>query len=531
MAVILLDGPDSFRALHPPAATISPSRRELALAALAAIALAALVFGPQVAHGGFLWDDWQNAANVHFAREPGFLGALSQATERPVFGYRPVLTTMLVAEYRALGQHMHLFLAVAALFGASTAWALYRLLRTLGLAVREALVPAALLLVFPWCDSTRMWNTASFDTLAVTLYLLGLTAAVNALRAPPGRRRALTTAGSLLLFALACWTYEIVTIAVACSVAVYLLVAPRRAALRRFGLDLLLVAVALGVVAHGTTRTPLGLGDQARHGVTLAGQSFSLLTRALIPAGSLPGIVGALMLVALVLAAWRARRRELRRWLVTAALGAVCVFAGYLLFVPAAAYYEPLAPGTTNRMNVLAAVGFVLVVYALIRLAAALLGGRRAPALAALLLGLVAVGYVVRVRDDQTGWARSARVQEQVLSAMRATVPRPPPGSTIYTFSAPGQVAPGIPAFSLSFDLNAAARLRYGDGRLRAFPIRGLDVIRCTPTLLYPVGGTYGPVHGSPYRRAFFVDVRRRSAVRIDGQDQCRRWASLLSAG
>ena len=126
-----------------------PARRELTLAALALTLLGALVFGPQVAGGGFYWDDWQNAANVEFTPEPGLLGSLTHMTDRPVFGYRPVLTTMLVLQYEALGLNKELFLAVAALFGVSTAWAFYLLLRTLGVGVREAIVPAALLLVFP----------------------------------------------------------------------------------------------------------------------------------------------------------------------------------------------------------------------------------------------------------------------------------------------------------------------------------------------------------------------------------------------
>src|SRR4051794_14839894 len=363
-----------------------PVRRELVLAAALLALLGAVVYGPQVAHGGFYWDDWQNAANVHFSREPGLFGALDQSTERPVFGYRPVLTALLVLQYEALGLHVHAFVAMAALYGAITAWALFLLLRTLGLAAREALVPALLLLVFPWCDSTRMWNTASFDTVAVTLYLLGLVTALRGLRAPPGRRRLLLTAGSLALYLAAAWTYEIVAIAVAGSVAVYLLVAPRREALRRFGLDVVVVGVALTLVATGTTRTPLGLGDQLRHAGTLAEQSVSLLARALVPVGDVPGIVGAVLALGVVGAALRSGRPELRRWLAAAGLGALAVVAGYLLFVPAARYYEPLAPGTTNRMNVLAAVGYAVLVYALVRMASALVAGPPAPGVGAVLL-------------------------------------------------------------------------------------------------------------------------------------------------
>src|SRR5439155_13148031 len=148
-------------------AVTTPSRRELAVAFVALLLAGAALFGPQVAGGGFYWDDWQNSANVHIAGDPGLFSSLDRGTLRPVFGYRPVLTVMLVVEHWALGQDKHLHLAMAVVFGVLTAWALYLLLRVAGLPSLDSAVPAALLLAFPWADSTRMWATASFDTLAV----------------------------------------------------------------------------------------------------------------------------------------------------------------------------------------------------------------------------------------------------------------------------------------------------------------------------------------------------------------------------
>jgi hypothetical protein len=132
------------------------------------------------------------------------------------------------------------------------------------------------------------------------------------------------------------------------------------------------------------------------------------------------------------------------------------------------------------------------------------------------------------VLDDQAGWRRSADVQADVLAAVRGTLPHPPAGATIYTFNAPSFVAPGVPAFSLPFDLKAAVRLDYDDGSLHAYPVRGLDVIRCLRHSLHPVGGTYGSEHGARYGEAWFVDVRERTAVRIDNRPQCRREAVRL---
>ncbi len=55
-------------------------------------------------------------------------------------------------------------------------------------------------------------------------------------------------------------------------------------------------------------------------------------------------------------------------------------------------------------------------------------------------------------------------------------------------------------------------------------------MIRCEASRLQPVGGTYGEVHGAAYGEAWFVNVRRRAAVRINSAAECKRWASLLSA-
>ena len=479
------------------------TRREALLAFLALSVVGAALFGPQVADGGFYWDDWQNAANTHFSRNPGLFGALESATERPVFGYRPVLTALLVIEHKAFGGHMWLHLAMAALFGVLTAWALYVLLRTLSFSPLDSAVPAALLLAFPWADSTRLWATASYDTLAVALYLLGLTLAVRGLRSGS----TWLTAGSLVLYLLAAWTYEIVTVGVLASVAVYLTVAPRRAALRRFGLDVLLVAVALALVASGTTRDPQSLGDQIDHAGVIASQSFSLLARALIPVGDVPGWIGAAALAVAIVVGRRDRR--------LLGIAALFVAAGYALFIPAAAYYEPLAPGTTNRMNVLAAAGFAVLVYAIVRVFT-----RRAPIVGLALSLAIGVGYVVKVADDERGWQDSRIVQERVLNALP---PSPAAGPTFYTFHAQTFIAPGVPVFSLPFDLKAAVRLEYDDASLAAYPIPDDGGIECGNKGLHPTGGTYGPAQTEEYGSAIFVDVPTHRATTIASRADCLR--------
>jgi hypothetical protein len=170
-------------------------------------------------------------------------------------------------------------------------------------------------------------------------------------------------------------------------------------------------------------------------------------------------------------------------------------------------------------MNVLAAVGFVVLVWALVRQA---LPTR----IAAVVLVAIGVGYVVKVRNDQDGWRRSAAEQQRVLDA----IPKPPHGATVYTFNAPSFAAPGVPVFSLPFDLRAAVRLEFDDPSLKAYPIRGLDVISCGPAELHPVGGTYGPAHGAPYGEAWFVSVPRSRAFRVVSRAQCEALRVRLGA-
>jgi hypothetical protein len=304
----------------------------------------------------------------------------------------------------------------------------------------------------------------------------------------------------------------VVTIPILASVALYLAVAPRRAALRRWVLDVGVVAVALLVVVTGTSRTPESLSTQVHHAGTLASEAFSLLARALIPVGDVPGVVGAFVLVAASVYGWL---RGERRWVVVAGLGALLVLCGYVLFVPAAPYYRPLSPGTVTRMNVAAAAGYAVLVYALVRL---LVGSR--PWLAAGVCVVILAGYVVKVAGDEHGWQRSARVQAQVLDA----IPRPSiAGTTYYTVGAPKYVAPGIPAFSLPFDLKAALRLRDHTHLVAAYPLSGANRIVCGPSSLYPTGGSYTRVHGASYGHAVFVDVPSRRASAVRSRADCLR--------
>ena len=105
-------------------------RRELALAGALLAALGALAYGPHAAEGGFVSDDWENAATT--ADPPdgrGFLGPIDLRT----FAYRPLLALVIPLPHLLFGDAAWAHLALAAALAVVAAVAVYALLRTLGL--------------------------------------------------------------------------------------------------------------------------------------------------------------------------------------------------------------------------------------------------------------------------------------------------------------------------------------------------------------------------------------------------------------
>ena len=183
-------------------------------------------------------------------------------------------------------------------------------------------------------------------------------------------------------------------------------------------------------------------------------------------------------------------------------------------------------------MNAFGAVGYAALIVGIVSAASqlALRAPRAQAAATAIVCAAIGAGYVVKVAHDERDWQNAAAEQARVLDVVKRTVPNPAAGTTIYTFGAPSFSAPNVPVFSLPFDLKAAVRLAYDDEQLAAYPIRGLDVIRCDPGFLYPQGGTYGRVHGANYGSAVFVDVKRRRAIPIGNRAACLTWRARLGA-
>lgn len=520
------------------------SARDLGLLVLGLAALCALAYGPHVVDGGFYWDDWQLAARARFP--PGGSPDFSGPVDLGLLAYRPLLALLLPGVHLLLGPRPELHIALGLALNVATAACFFAFLRELKVERGPAALMAALVLLFPWSDSMRLWATAAINSFGVILVLLAVIAALRGLRASERNRRVALTALALVLLALGVLTYEVAAAAALLSVFLYQREVGWRAAVRRWALDALVVVAATAWVALNTPRSMEGLRGLVDHGLDVLDDSIALLAKAVEPFGAPPrgvvlAVVALLVLAALVvrgrLPATEPARAQLGRWLAVSGAAVVGVLASYALFVPADRHYLPLAPGVNNRVNLLAALPYATLVVALAMIAATLAFARCAPrpwaptALAALLCSVMGLGWLDRTIEDRRDWDLAAAEQERVLAALERAVPADRPReSTVYSFGARQYIREGIPVFSVSWDLKGAARLRLDDSTLRAYSIAPDGQIACGATGVEPLGYAYDSNEATVYGRALFVDVRTDRAVMIDGLVDCRRERALMSS-
>jgi hypothetical protein len=332
---------------------------------------------------------------------------------------------------------------------------------------------------------------------------------------------------ALVLFAAAIATYETVAGVIALVGLVYRPAAPSWRAIWRPW------AAAAGVTAVTLLYLRLAGGDDREAAPLTPGFVWSRLDDFwrpglgvdLLPAqGVLAGPVGVVLAVvaaAGVAAAVRrggAAGRAPRRWLALGAGGAVLGAAGWLLMIPGGEYYSPVAHGMANRVNVTA------VVFGAVALAAvpALLGiglaqlVRRpgiAPWLAGGAFAVAVVGLVVDERRHQHEWEEAYRHAEEVMSAVRGTVPELPPGGAVVTSN--HQTTHGaVPVFHESWDLRGAVRLEERDRSVDGRPL--LPGSACTAGgLRHADGDTWA------FGALYFVDVGGFRSRRIPDLEAC----------
>jgi hypothetical protein len=514
---------------------------------VALVGLGFLVFGSHVRHGGFYSDDWANAAAYHF---DGWWKTSVYEWRHEIPG-RPLLALLHPLPYAVLGLKTSHNLAAAIVLAALTSLSFFELLRVLGIELPHALAIALLAFVFPWADAARLWPTGAMNNVAVMAYFLGTIAAARGLALWQTRRRKALALHALasLLYLVSVVTYEVAAAAILLSGLLYRAVVPWRELRKRWLVDAVLVVVPLAVSIPLTSRVRYVASPGARvadipqfvkEGLSLFasifvppnlsrswGASWELTSPA---AGKLIVLSGVVTVVVVALVRFRQGRGDaLRPWLYRFAAGVLGVAAAQVMFMGSG--LAPLTfPGIDDRTNTFAAFGFVLAAYSVLALAALLIGGGRGTTAAIVLTAvvvLIGLGLIQRVEDDVHSYDDAAAAQRQFLGRLHSALPRPPPGTTIFSFGYPAQTAPGVPIFVNPSDVRGAVDLLWNERSLRAVPIH-LRQVSCD------VAGVAVPrlrLGGTEYGRSIFVDVRSGESRQIGSRRQCARALEVFKPG
>jgi hypothetical protein len=508
----------------------------------------AVLLGGHVLHGGLYTDDWPYASIQHELGTSGLISNLASANhDRPLAALYQSLATAV----SGTNPHWHGLWGLLTMLAAASA--LYALLRVLAVHSRDAIAILLLFIVFPFADSGWLWFAASHSYLAIALAALGGIVALIGLRRTD-RSAIAYHCGAAMLFAASVLTYQLAAAVICLSGLAYIPRVARARALKLWLVDVCTVVLAAGLPrlitgSGGATADPIiPFSQQLVHARVMGDQGLTLLARAIVPFGyahrnivlpvALAGMCGGVFL------ATRARvdsatRGLLRRWLTGVVIGGLIVVAAYVVYVPGPiANYQPLEAGEGNRVNVMAALGYAVIVYALAMIAAAIVLHvvRRprdwAPYLAVTIAAVVFVGYLDRTRFDIAEWNRAGTIQRQELTALRHS-PRPAAYTTLYTFGGVGQVAPGVFVFRVTWDLNSAVQLLWNDATLHAYPIFTGTEMTCTKSQVIPVGAPNGDGTGqaASYGHAVFYDFRNGREQRIANANACARAVANFAPG
>lgn len=513
--------------------------RELAGASLLLTALAFAVFGWYAFHGGFVADDWVNADRFYFHPDPGFWGAVDnyQTPSRPIAAVYVTLT------YEVLGMHFDQHLLLSVLLAAFLSIAYFAFLRTLGLGLPWALAAAAVLLVFPSSDSTRLWSTGSQINLFIGLYLVAMVIAIAGRRRfgpAPSLPAVFTQVLASAMALIAVGGYEIVAPAVLLSFVLYRWAGGRGGTLWRWLLDAVPTVLLLVLYTRKFGDSASGASQMLDNAHLVLDGAVSVLAYSLYPSRTLTtpwllvaGVAGVLLVTQLVrqLAPPSPDRDAIARWSVPILLAVAAIAVGYAMIVPVADRYPLYAAGVQNRTNCFAGLGIsALIVFlaasvgamvagALPRISARTRGQVRWALTGVLIVGVVGV-YTVRVTQDADRWVQSAEIQDEILTQAQELVPSPPPDATIFTSPYAANSAPGVPAFGGggNNDELGAFKVAYDSDEMRAFPlIEGIG-LTCGPDEMSQVNAGNSETE---YGKAILIDFRTRTVYRPRNQREC----------
>ncbi len=518
--------------------------------AVALAVVAAAAYGPHAVHGGFLSDSWAiRALYVFSAHTHGFGGVVNSFLTELNQAKRPLAAVYLVALNAVFGPHTGFWFAWLGATGALLSLSLYLLLRKLGVAFFDAGVIAVLVLIFPATNSLHFWSATAHIPAALSLAAFGFLLALMAFDAPQTPRSIALHCASLAAFVMSILLYEAALPLMLSSVALYRLHVPWRNAVPRWVVNcvVLIPLMLLVTLASSAGHEETEAGAWA-HAQVIFESARALFTTVVLPFGSISwyivGLVALVPAAAILVYVWLpstdSSRAELRRWLVTLAAGGVVIAFGYAIYVPGTDYYNPLAPGVGDRVNALASVGWVLILYSVVMLATTL-AFRSLPRArllsslgAAVACALIAVGWL-RTVDAYSNYFTNAYFEDtRVLAVIHDVIPHPRRESMIWTFGQPVEVTPGVPVFGNTWDMTGSVQLEFNDPSLTSVVAEQETTFSCRrdavlPSGNYAIDGAPDPAWASPYGRTYFVNTVSGQMELVRTQRQCRQAAKSFT--
>lgn len=518
------------------------SVHELAFALVALGMVSVLALTPHLQHGGFYSDDWANAAgSLQPPGSPDVGKALSYFADLTI--YRPVLVVYVPLTYFVFGMHMHYQLAWEAFLAVLAATMFYGVLRALNVPWIHALLIAALITVFPWSDSTRLWVTADQLSLSTTFAAAGLLVALVGLKKRRTWRWHLFASALYLLSIL---TYEITLPLIACLGVLYWLRAGWRVARVRWLMDLAVVAGGGIWVGLNTMRTTSGASADLAHLKQIVSAGGTILGYAGLPLSAshtavvlcVMATVFGLGVIAYIRAPARVvadRQWGLRGWLALAGAGLVVAALGWVMFIPADPYYTPSIYGVTNRVNGLAAFGLVIAIYGTFGIFGELAGkwlprGRAVATGVTILLGAVLLAsYVGVLRRHIRIWDAAFFAETSALQKMKTAMPDLPHETTIFASSFPANQTLGVPIFADAWGMKGMIQMEYDDMTLSGYPVLAE---------FQPVCGARGVTFSGPapqpialYGKARFFNFQTGRHSTPQNQRRCRSVVDSYAPG
>jgi hypothetical protein len=508
--------------------------RELALAGGGLALVGFLIFLPHLLHGGLYTDDWSDAAgSLYPPHGSGILGAFSFMND-VLSSCRPVLIVYIPLKYLLFGTNPTYLIALSIALAVLAAGLAYAILRALNLPWYHSWLIAALTLAYPWFDSTRFWESANPQTLAIVLAFSGLWMALIGLSRNSWRLHA----GAAFLYLLSVLTYETTLPFIAAAGLIYTFRNGWRAARLRWGIDLaVIVCGGLWDRLH-TPRTVSSLSGDLDHLRQIVTNGGELLARTLFPLNAQPHTSTMLYALAAIFAIGlgtyllRPAVRDtgsawgLRHWLLMGGAGLLLAALGWASFIPADPYYTPSIFGVTNRVNGLAGFGLILLVYAALGIVGFALGRlvNRSSWLAAattLVLALMlGTSYVHVLERHARLWRTAYEMELTAISMVQKVFPHPHHGTTIFVSDYPANVALGVPVFGATWDLNGIVQLKYGDNTLRAYPVTEEQQLYCRAKgVVVRASGEDTKV--APYGTARFLNLSTGKRVTPRSQRHC----------